>query len=72
MWIAGPFIQQAMELIQFWGLKYITMILVWRKLGEDGKSYKGLGKITQHNYEYLALATKGNLEPYLRDSLNLG
>ena len=45
----------------------MNVILVWRKLNLSGGPYKGLGKITQHNYEYLALATKGTLEGYLRD-----
>ena len=65
MWILGPFMEKAMNLLKSWGLYYINMMLVWRKVDKEGKPYQGLGRITQHNYEYLALAAKGSIDTYL-------
>ena len=49
----------------------MNIVLVWRKVVKDGEPYKGLGRITGHNYEYLILATKGNLSAHLKDDSNV-
>lgn len=59
-------------MLKFYGLKFFSLVLVWRKVDKDGEPYKGLGKITRHNYEYLALATKGDFNEHVRDQLDIG
>ena len=66
LWTPRPFLDKAIHLIEFWGLNFVNMVLVWRKVCKDGKPYNGLGKLTKHNYEYLLLAAKRDLSTHLR------
>ena len=71
LWCSGPFLAKAISMILFWGLKFVNIVLVWRKIDKNGEAYKGLGMVTKHNYEYLLLAIKGDLNTYLKSTENV-
>ena len=39
LWNPGPFMAKASKLIEFWGLNYVNVTLVWRKLNKRGSAY---------------------------------
>jgi len=61
MWVADPFIKQAMEVVEAWGFTYKTVGFYWIKTGSDGvKLPIGNGYWTRANPEQCWLATKGH------------
>ena len=67
MWATGPFMKEAIELMEFWGFKFRTIPFVWIKTTKDGREPRGdgIGSYTPNNAEYILLGRKGN---YWRNS----
>lgn len=68
MWTTFPHMQQALEVIEAWGFRYVTTAFVWVK--ETPKRtglHWGLGYWTRANAEPCLLATRGNPKRLARD-----
>lgn len=59
MWTTDAHIKEAIETIEAWGFKYITIAFVWEKLTVTGKTVCNLGAWTMKNYEICLFGTKG-------------
>ena len=61
----GSHLLQAMSLIELWGLRFINVLLVWRKVKTNGTTNgKTLGLWSRSNCEFMLLAAKGNIFKY--------
>jgi len=76
VWTSGPFLPQALQLIEAWGFKYSTRALIWLKTkrGWDGHSPLlesdfpvGLGLTVRHQTELVLLARRGNCRRQRKD-----
>lgn len=66
-WTTGPKMMESKELIEEWGFDYKTVFTVWEKLATTGNTSVGLGFYTRSCYEFLLLATKGNMKKKVKD-----
>ena len=75
-WSSGPFLPQALRLIEAWGFKYSTRAFTWLKTkrGWDGISPLaetdfpvGLGLTVRHQTEIVLLARRGNCRRQRKD-----
>jgi len=76
VWTSGPFLPQALRLIDAWGFKYSTRAFTWLKTkrGWDGVSPLsesdfpvGLGLTVRHQTELVLLARRGNCRRNRKD-----
>ena len=61
MWTTDAHIKEAIETIEAWGFKYITVAFVWEKKTKTGKTVANLGAWTMKNYELCLFGTKGTM-----------
>jgi len=59
MWTTDAHLKEAIETIEAWGFKYITVAFVWEKKTKTGKTVANLGAWTMKNYELCLLGTRG-------------
>lgn len=64
LWTTDAHIKEAIETIEAWGFKYITIAFVWEKRTSTGKLVANLGAWTMKNYEICLLGTKGSMLQY--------
>lgn len=64
LWSTDAHLKEAIETIEYWGFKYITVAFVWEKQTCNGKVVANLGAWTMKNYELCLLGTKGNMLKY--------
>jgi N6-adenosine-specific RNA methylase IME4 len=77
LWITGPNLHRARELIEAWGFRYSAIGFVWVKLRRGLKQtplffserdlHVGLGLTTRHNVELCLLARRGNARRNAKD-----
>jgi N6-adenosine-specific RNA methylase IME4 len=76
IWTSGPFLLNALRLIEAWGLKYSTRCFTWAKTkrGWDGISplaesdfLIGLYLTVRHQTEFVLLARRGNCRRVAKD-----
>jgi N6-adenosine-specific RNA methylase IME4 len=76
LWSSGPFLLQAVKLIDAWGFKFSTRAFTWLKTkrGWDGISPLaetdfpvGLGLTVRHQTEFVLLARRGNCRRQRKD-----
>jgi N6-adenosine-specific RNA methylase IME4 len=70
LWVTGPNLMRAGEIIDGWGFKYSAVAFVWVKLRRglaqtpllfsERDFHVGLGLTTRHNVEICLLARRGN------------
>ncbi len=73
LWVTGPCLPQAFELMEAWGFKYSAVAFVWVKMRRslDPRQFRitataesdlhvGLGLTTRHNVEFVLLGRRGN------------
>lgn len=73
LWVTGPVLEQAFEVIRAWGFRYSGVAFTWVKLKKshdkdqlrllptaDGDFHVGLGFTTRKNAEFCLLARRGN------------
>jgi len=60
LWATYPNIQEALQVIPFWGFTFKTIGFTWVKIYNDGSPVCGLGYWTRANAEVCILATKGH------------
>jgi len=59
LWTTDAHIKEAIETIEAWGFKYITIAFIWEKKTKNGKTVANLGAWTMKNYEICLFGTKG-------------
>ena len=64
IWSTDAHLKEAIETIEAWGFKYITVAFVWEKKTIKGKTVANLGAWTMKNYELCLLGTKGKMLQY--------
>jgi len=76
LWTSGPFLPQALELIDAWGFKYSTRAFTWLKTRRAWVSGDpltesdfpvGLGLTVRHQTEIVLLARRGNCRRLRKD-----
>jgi len=76
LWTSGPFLPQALTLIEAWGFEYSTRAFTWLKTkrGWDGRAPLaesdfsiGLGLTVRHQTEIVLLARRGNCRRNAKD-----
>jgi N6-adenosine-specific RNA methylase IME4 len=76
VWTSGPFLPQAIALIDSWGFRYSTRAFTWLKVkrGWDGISplaeddfHIGLGLTVRHQTEHVLLGRRGNCRRQRKD-----
>jgi len=76
LWTSGPFLPQALRLIDAWGFKYSTRAFTWLKTSRkwDGRSPLtesdfpvGLGLTVRHQSEIALLGRRGNCRRLRKD-----
>src|SRR5262249_19422467 len=81
IWSSGPFIPQALKLIEAWGFKYSTRCFTWVKLKRSSASaqlkfllpfteadlHVGLGLTVRHQTECVLLGRRGNARRNAKD-----
>lgn len=61
LWATYPCIEEALELIKYWGFQYKTVAFTWVKRNKVADSwFWGLGHWTRSNPEICLLATRGH------------
>jgi N6-adenosine-specific RNA methylase IME4 len=75
-WSSGPFLPQALRLIDAWGFKYSTRAFTWAKVKRSWDGYEplteddfhiGLGLTVRHQTEIVLLARRGNCRRQRKD-----
>jgi site-specific DNA-methyltransferase (adenine-specific) len=61
MWCVSPQIPAALEVMESWGFKYVTVVFCWSKLTSTGKMAHNLGRWTLGNVELCLLGRKGKI-----------
>ena len=64
LWTTDAHIKEAIETMESWGFKYITVAFMWEKKTATGKTVANLGAWTMKNYELCLLGTKGAMLKY--------
>ncbi len=64
LWTTDAHIKEAIETIEAWGFKYITIAFVWEKKTKTGKTVANLGAWTMKNYEICLMGTVGAMLKY--------
>jgi N6-adenosine-specific RNA methylase IME4 len=65
IWVYGPLLPAALQIIEAWGLTYKSDLLTWVKTTRAGKPAFGTGYTTRKNTEQLLYATRGRGLPVL-------
>lgn len=60
MWVVGPLLPEALEVINAWGFKYKTIAFCWTKTTAYWHEVSNLGQWTNGNVELCLLGTKGH------------
>ena len=64
LWATFPKLKEAIEVLESWGFKYITVAFVWVKQNpKNDKLYSGMGWWTNANAEIVLLGKKGKISP---------
>ena len=64
LWTTDAHIKDAIETMESWGFKYVTVVFIWEKKTKNGKTVANLGAWTMKNYEICLLGTKGAMLKY--------
>jgi len=59
IWVTFPLLDDALDVIRFWNLEYVTIGFNWIKLNSDGTPFIGTGHHTRSNSELCLLCRKG-------------
>lgn len=67
MWVTDPHLQNALEVMNYWGFTYKTVLHTWIKLNKDQTNntyFKGTGYYSRSNPEMILLGTKGRMQRF--------
>lgn len=68
MWSTDAHIKEAIELMESWGFKYVTIAFVWSKTSKNRKLLWNLGAWTMKNCELCLFGTKGQMLKYKKSN----
>lgn len=68
MWTTDAHIQEAIQSMQSWGFKYVTVAFIWAKTTNSGKQVHNLGAWTMKNCELCLFGTKGAMLKYKKSN----
>jgi len=64
LWSTDAHLKEAIETMETWTFKYITVAFIWEKISKNGITVANLGAWTMKNYELCLLGTKGKMLKY--------
>lgn len=64
MWATDSHIKEAIELMEAWGFKYVTVAFIWEKVTNKGNLVANLGAWTMKNYELCLFGTRGAMQKH--------
>lgn len=64
MWVTDAHIEDALELFEAWGFRYVTVAFVWSKKTINGKNVQNLAPWTLKNCELCLFGTRGRMAQY--------
>jgi site-specific DNA-methyltransferase (adenine-specific) len=64
MWTTDAHMVEAIDIMQAWGFKYVTIAFIWEKQSKTGKTLCNLGAWTLKNFEVCLLGTRGRMLQY--------
>jgi site-specific DNA-methyltransferase (adenine-specific) len=64
LWTTDAHMKEAIEVIEAWGFRYVTVSFIWEKVSVNGKTLCTLGAWTLKNYEQCLLGTRGTMLQY--------
>jgi len=59
LWTTDAHMKEAINTMEAWSFKYVTVAFIWEKKTKLGKTVANLGAWTMKNYEICLLGTKG-------------
>jgi N6-adenosine-specific RNA methylase IME4 len=59
LWVYGPLLPQALDVIREWGFTYKSDLITWEKVTTSGEPAFGTGYYTRKSTEQLLYATRG-------------
>ena len=68
LWATDGHIPDALQVIESWGFRYITIAFIWSKKTITGKQVATLGAWTMKNCEVCLLGTTGNMLKYKKSN----
>lgn len=68
LWSTDSHLKEAIEVIESWGFRYVTVAFVWNKKTVTGKDAITLGAWTIKSYELCLFGTKGKMLQYKKDN----
>jgi N6-adenosine-specific RNA methylase IME4 len=60
IWVYGPLLPEAFDIIKCWGFEYKSDLITWEKTTADGSPALGTGYYTRKSTEQLLYATRGD------------
>lgn len=68
MWSTDSHLKEAIQLMNAWGFKYVTIAFVWVKQTSTGKQVSNLGAWTMKNCEICLFGTKGAMKKHKKSN----
>jgi len=66
LWTTGPKMNEAVELLDAWGFRYVSIAFVWHKLTKNAKERTTLARWTLGSTEFVLMGRKGKIKPASR------
>ena len=64
LWSTDAHLKEAIEVMESWGFKYVTVAFIWEKITSTGKTCTSIGTWTLKSYEMCLFGTKGKMLKY--------
>jgi N6-adenosine-specific RNA methylase IME4 len=71
LWTTDPLIPEALQVMDAWGFRFVTVAFYWVKLNKDGSPWFGLGHYTRGNPEQCLLGLRGRPARQAKDVAKL-
>ena len=68
MWTTDAHIKEAIDLMESWGFKYVTIVFIWSKQSKNNKEIYTLGAWTLKNCEICLFGTRGQMLKYKKSN----
>lgn len=66
LWVLNGFLPPALEVMNAWGFRFVTVPFIWRKITSTGKDRTGLGPYTLPGVEQCWLGIRGEATKIIR------
>ena len=68
MWTTDSHIKEAIELMESWGFRYVSVAFIWSKTSKNGNLLWNLGAWAMKNCELCLFGTKGRMLKYKKSN----